>query len=68
MQGQAVIIPAYEEENPPKEEDLKGCNEGAPIKYLVSAPTMRVPQSVENTVNAYLAFRAVVLAGKYTLR
>ncbi|XP_056013767.1 uncharacterized protein LOC125675777 isoform X2 [Ostrea edulis] len=60
--GQAVIIPAYEEENPPKEEDLKGCNEGAPIKYLVSAPTMRVPQSVENTVNAYLAFRAVVLA------
>lgn len=60
--GHAVIIPAYDEQVPPKEEDLKGCNEEIPIKYLISAPTMRVPQSVENTVNAYLAFRAVILA------
>ena len=28
------------------------------IKYLVSCPTMRVPEDVSNTVNAYLAFRA----------
>jgi O-acetyl-ADP-ribose deacetylase (regulator of RNase III) len=30
----------------------------AKIKYLISCPTMRVPEDVSNTVNAYLAFRA----------
>jgi len=28
------------------------------IKYLISCPTMRVPEDVSNTINAYLAFRA----------
>ena len=32
------------------------------IPYLVSAPTMRVPMDVSQTVNAYLAFRAALLA------
>ena len=32
------------------------------IPYLVSAPTMRVPMDVSETVNAYLAFRAALLA------
>jgi O-acetyl-ADP-ribose deacetylase (regulator of RNase III) len=31
------------------------------IKYLISAPTMRVPIDVSNTVNAYLAFRASLI-------
>lgn len=31
-------------------------------KWLVSAPTMRVPMNVSGTVNAYLAFRATLLA------
>jgi len=31
------------------------------IKYLVSCPTMRVPEDVSDTVNAYLAFRAGLL-------
>ena len=31
---------------------------------LVVAPTMRVPESVAQTLNAYLAFRAIVLACK----
>jgi O-acetyl-ADP-ribose deacetylase (regulator of RNase III) len=31
---------------------------------LVVAPTMRVPESVAQTLNAYLAFRAVVIACK----
>ena len=31
---------------------------------LVVAPTMRVPESVAQTLNAYLAFRAVLLACK----
>lgn len=30
------------------------------IPYLVSAPTMRVPQSVASTANAYLAFKAAL--------
>jgi O-acetyl-ADP-ribose deacetylase (regulator of RNase III) len=30
--------------------------------HLVVAPTMRVPESVANTLNAYVAFRAVLLA------
>ena len=34
----------------------------ARIPYLVSAPTMRVPMNVSGTVNAYLAFRATLIA------
>lgn len=33
-------------------------------KYMISAPTMRVPESIEFTINAYLAFRAILLAIK----
>src|SRR5262245_61662526 len=36
----------------------------ATIPYLVSAPTMRIPMNVSNTVNAYLAFRAAIRAVK----
>ena len=43
--GQAIIIPTG--------------NIG--IKHLISAPTMRVPQIVRGTVNAYAAFRAVLI-------
>jgi O-acetyl-ADP-ribose deacetylase (regulator of RNase III) len=32
------------------------------FKHLVSAPTMRVPDRIGNTVNTYLAFRAALLA------
>src|SRR3569833_335472 len=35
---------------------------GARIPYLISAPTMRTPSSVAATINAYLAFRAVLVA------
>jgi O-acetyl-ADP-ribose deacetylase (regulator of RNase III) len=31
-------------------------------RYLACAPTMRVPEDVSRTVNAYVAFRAVLLA------
>lgn len=30
------------------------------IKFLISAPTMRVPSNVSDTVNAYLAFKAII--------
>ena len=59
-----MIIPAY-----PSQLDLSTLsldelvNGGKPIRYLVSAPTMRVPLDVSNTVNAYLAFRAILRAG-----
>lgn len=42
--GNAIIIPT--------------SNENVP--YLISAPTMRVPSDVSHTVNAYLAFKAVL--------
>jgi O-acetyl-ADP-ribose deacetylase (regulator of RNase III) len=42
--GQAVIVETYHER----------------IPYLISAPTMRIPMFVANTVNAYLAFRATI--------
>ena len=32
------------------------------IPWCISAPTMRIPQDVANTVNAYLAFRAALRA------
>lgn len=34
----------------------------ARIPFLISAPTMRVPADVSATVNAYLAFRAALIA------
>jgi len=44
--GQAVIVPT--------EHDA--------IPYLISAPTMRVPMSVDKTAHAHLAFRAALQA------
>lgn len=32
------------------------------IPFLISAPTMRVPASIQNTINVYLAFRAALIA------
>ena len=43
--------------------DWSTFNGGKPIKYLISAPTMRVPETVAETPNSFLAFRAVILAG-----
>jgi len=34
------------------------------IKYLISAPTMRLPQIISKTLNAYLAFRAALIEVK----
>jgi hypothetical protein len=66
--GQAIIVRMFE----PGITDVSKLwwynnlyfNKGKPIEYLISAPTMRVPMDVSNTVNAYLAFRAVIRAGK----
>lgn len=34
------------------------------IPYLISAPTMRVPMDVANTIHVYLAFRAALLCAR----
>ena len=47
--GQAVIVPTYDKD----------------IPLLISAPTMRIPMDVSGTVNAYLAFRAVIRAARH---
>ena len=44
--GQAMVVPTDHEAVP----------------YFVAAPTMRIPDRVADTVNAYLAFRAALLA------
>lgn len=31
-------------------------------RYMVAAPTMRIPEPIPHTINAYLAFRAVLVA------
>ncbi len=46
--GQAVIIPTNNDF----------------IPYLISAPTMRLPMNVSDSINAYLAFRASIIAVK----
>jgi O-acetyl-ADP-ribose deacetylase (regulator of RNase III) len=56
--GSAVIVPMYDDLS--KVECDPNHNGGKPIPYLISAPTMRVPEDVSNTVNSYLAFRAIL--------
>lgn len=46
--GRALIVPTADERVP----------------WLVCAPTMRVPMRIESTFNAYLAFRATLIALK----
>jgi O-acetyl-ADP-ribose deacetylase (regulator of RNase III) len=46
--GGAVVIPTHHQA----------------IPFLISAPTMRVPQNIAETVNVYLAFRAALLSAK----
>lgn len=44
--GEAVLIPIEKPDEP--------------YKYMISAPTMRVPMDIDGTVNAYLAMRAIL--------
>lgn len=48
--GQALVVPIH---MPAKEGDYN---------WFISAPTMRVPMDIRGTVNAYLAFRAALIA------
>ena len=63
-----MIIPAYSSRLDLTTLSLdESVNGGKPIRYLVSAPTMRIPLDVSDTVNAYLAFRGILRAGEQLL-
>lgn len=62
--GLAVIIDTLSPDDNEKKFKNPEFNEGKLIKYLISTPTMRIPMNVSDTVNAYLAFRAVIRAVK----
>ena len=58
---QAVVLERHHGELPVgAAEVIETENERWP--FLIVAPTMRVPEPVSNTLNAYLAFRAALLA------
>lgn len=63
--GLAVIIETLSPDDNEKKFKNPEFNEGKLIKYLISTPTMRIPMNVSDTVNAYLAFRAVIRAGQF---
>jgi O-acetyl-ADP-ribose deacetylase (regulator of RNase III) len=58
---QAVLRAEHDGELPVGQAVIVGTGD-AEIPLLVSAPTMRIPGDVSGTVNAYLAFRAVIRA------
>jgi O-acetyl-ADP-ribose deacetylase (regulator of RNase III) len=58
---QEVIVQKYHGELP------VGCAElletdDARWKYIIAAPTMRIPEPIQFTINPYLAFRAILVA------
>ena len=58
---QAVILERYHGEMPVGVAEIVETGH-ARWPFLVVAPTMRVPEPVSNTLNAYLAFRATLVA------
>jgi len=58
---QRVILEKYHGELPIGCAEIVETNDGR-WKYMIAAPTMRIPESVAFTINAYLAFRAVLVA------
>lgn len=58
--GQAVMVDMRLTNPKPKDQAERVKR----MPYLISAPTMRVPMNVANTVNAYLAFVAALRVAK----
>jgi O-acetyl-ADP-ribose deacetylase (regulator of RNase III) len=57
---QALIHRVHDGELPVGQAQIVRIEDDEDFKYLVSAPTMRVPMDVSSTGNAFLAFRAVI--------
>jgi len=58
---QQVIVDRYHGELPIGCAEIVETNDSR-WRYLIAAPTMRVPEPIPYTINAYLAFRAVLVA------
>lgn len=60
---QAVIVEKHHEELPVGSAEVVPTDDPR-WPYLIAAPTMRIPEAVGYTLNAYLAFRGVLVAAE----
>jgi O-acetyl-ADP-ribose deacetylase (regulator of RNase III) len=60
---QEVIVQKYHGELPVGCAEIVDTNDTR-WKYLIAAPTMRIPEPIRFTINTYLAFRAILVAIK----
>ncbi|ALE01901.1 macro domain-containing protein [Candidatus Pseudothioglobus singularis] len=58
---QEVILKKYHGEMPIGSAEIINTNHNK-WSYLIAAPTMRIPENVAYTLNAYIAFRAILIA------
>ena len=58
---QEVILSKYHGEMPIGNAEIINTNHDS-WSYMVAAPTMRIPENVAYTLNAYIAFRAILIA------
>ena len=58
---QAVVLDKYHGEMPVGAAEVVETGD-ARWKYLVAAPTMRIPEPVSSSLHAYIAFRAILVA------
>ena len=58
---QEVIVQKYHGELPVGCAEIVDTNDMR-WKYLIAAPTMRIPELIRFTINTYLAFRAILVA------
>ena len=58
---QEVILNKYHGEMPIGSAEIINTNHNK-WSYLIAAPTMRIPENVAYTLNAYTAFRAILIA------
>ena len=58
---QEVILNKYHGEMPIGNAEIINTNHDQ-WSYMIAAPTMRIPENVAYTLNAYIAFRAILIA------
>jgi O-acetyl-ADP-ribose deacetylase (regulator of RNase III) len=58
---QEVIVQKYHGELPVGSAEIIETNDKR-WKYMIAAPTMRIPEPIQFTINPYLAFRAILVA------
>ena len=58
---QEVILNKYHGEMPIGSAEIINTNHNK-WSYMIAAPTMRIPENIAFTLNAYMAFRAILLA------